>query len=501
MTRRLHLIPTVFVGMLMFLPGCASRPGNSVAQPEPAETVIVYEPTWESLQQYTVPQWFSDVKFGIFIHWGVYSVPAFSNEWYPRNMYREEHMAYAYHRENFGGQSKFGYKNFIPRFKGENWDPEVWADLFQKSGAKYVVPVAEHHDGFPMYDCSYTTWDAVARGPQRDIITELGQAVRRRGLKFGVSTHRAHNWFYYPHNDAFDTNDPENTGLYGPAHGPDDPPSEGFITDWYNRTVELIDKFQPDVLWFDFGFNREVYESYRQRIAAYYYNQANEWGKGVVLQYKREAFPKGAAVLDLERGKLKDIRKMTWQTDTSVGKKSWGYIQDEEYKSVDDLVDDLVDIVSKNGCLLLNIGPRPDGTIPAEQQRILLEMGDWLEVNGEAIYGTRPWKIFGEGPTEVIAGHMSERQGEETFTDQDVRFTTKDDVLYVIALGWPVNGVTVRALGSSSDLSPGEIADITQLGSDTRPQWSHEEDGLVLKPMGQASSAYANTFKITFKDR
>ncbi len=398
----------------------------------------MYRANWESLRAYRVPEWFKDAKLGIFVHWGVYAVPAWDNEWYPRFMYRDEVSRkgvnyFRHHCETWGHPGEFGYKDFIPMFKGENWDPEAWVDLFAQAGARYVVPVGEHHDGFPMYKSAYTPWNAAAMGPRRDVVAELGAAVRRRGLKFGVSSHRAFNWRYYTYQDDFDTADPAHAGLYAPRHPEDTPAPPEWVEDWFRRTKEMIDRFEPDVLWFDFGWHEEEFAAYRPQVCAYFYNQALRWGKEVVLQYK-DKLPDGVAVYDVERGKLDDIRRDYWQTDTAVSYKSWSYIENDEFKSVTTLVHDLVDIVSKNGNLLLNVGPRADGVIPDEAADLLRGLGDWLQVNGEAVYDTRHWTRFGEGPTGVTVGHLSERSNA-AMTAQDVRFTQSDQALYATLLG------------------------------------------------------------------
>ena len=468
---------------------------NNTAQDVPKK---YYEPTWESLEKYTIPQWYKDAKFGIFIHWGVYSVPAFANEWYPRNMYLKDSGVYKYHLETYGPQKEFGYKDFIPQFNAERWDPYHWAELFKKAGAKYVVPVAEHHDGFAMYNCSHTKWDAVEMGPRRDIIGDLAGAVRKQGLKFGASYHRAHNWNFFTFDDEFDTVDPENSGLYGQRHEPKVPASEEFMEDWLARYIEIIDKYQPDLAWFDFGFNNPEFEPYRKKLAAYYYNKGQDWVKGVVLNYKNKAFPEEAAVLDIERGKLNEIRKLLWQTDTSVCNRSWGYIRNHDYKSVDRLVDELVDIVSKNGCLLLNICPKPDGTIPEPQEKILSDIGRWLEVNGEAIYDTRYWKIYGEGPTKVIEGRFNERNFKP-FTSEDIRFTVKDNNLYAICLVWPGEEINIKSLGLASDLCPEKITDVKILGIDQKLKWNRKESGLFIELPDTKPCDYAYAFRISLE--
>ncbi len=464
----------------------------------PHSTTAVFKANWESLQQYCVPSWFQDAKLGIFIHWGVYAVPGFDNEWYPRNMYRTGSAAFEHHRETWGNQKRFGYKDFIPLFKAERWDPADWISLFKEAGARYVVPVAEHHDGFPMYASNYTRWNAAKMGTQRDIVAALAEATRAQELKFGVSSHRAFNWRYYTYSDEFDTTDPSTADLYSLPHRPDVPASPMFLDNWFGRTSELIDHFQPDLLWFDFGWHFDEFAAYRPQIAAYYYNRAADWGKGVVLNYK-DKFPPGTAVYDIERGKLADIRKEYWQTDTSVSYKSWGYIQDDEFKTVTTIVHDLVDIVSKNGNLLLNVGPMADGTLPDEATAILKGLGAWLAVNGEAIYATRHWEKFGEGKTSVAMGHMTERKNQP-FTQHDIRFTVKDNTLYAICLGWPESDVLIKSLGIYSPLGSDRIADIRMLGTDEPLTWSQDAAGLTITPPTTAPCEHAYTFKITLKD-
>ncbi|MFC1763064.1 alpha-L-fucosidase [Planctomycetota bacterium] len=499
-----QLLVSLFVCVIMVLLSCASSPKST-----PSYESITFTPTWESLDLYEVPAWYQDAKFGIFIHWGPYAVPAHGSEWYPRNMYNRDSSLFAHHKQTWGDQSEFGYKDFIPLFKAENWDPDAWAELFAQSGARYVMPVAEHHDGFAMYDSSHTGWNAKAMGPQRDICGELAQAVRKRDMKFCVSSHYAWNWRYYFVEDGFDNANPMYAGLYGRRHDPNAPADAEFLAHWYARTKELIDKYQPAVLWFDFGFTWPEFEPGRREIAAYYYNQQKQWGEGVALNYKRwtqpekgvtkVAFPPGTGVLDLEREKSPHIRDFFWQTDTSISKKSWGYIENDEFKSPDGLIDDLVDIVSKNGCMLLNVGPRPDGTIPQEAQDILLAMGKWLNVNGTAIYGSRPWILSGEGPTVTAQGHISERKNKP-YTAEDIRFTQDGTYLYAIVLDWPANNVlAIKSLKDGQAIGVKGIKSIEMLGSSQKLAWSQDTNVLTIKLPKERLGDFAYVLKITPK--
>jgi alpha-L-fucosidase len=463
-----------------------------------AEAQNRYQATWQSLENYNTPDWFRDAKFGIFIHWGVYSVPAYSSEWYPRQMYLQGSDEFKHHVATYGPQNKFGYKDFIPMFKAEKFDPEQWADLFEKAGAKYVVPVAEHHDGFAMYKTALSKWNAAEMGPHRDIIGELSAAIKKHNLIFGLSSHRIEHWWFMNGGRRFDSdvNDPKYADFYGPAREENETPSPEYMNDWLLRCTELVNKYQPQLFWFDWWIEQPAMDPYRKSFAAYYYNKGLEWGKGVVLNYKNISFPEKAAVLDIERGKLKGIRDLPWQTDDAVGFKSWGYIPDDEYKSPKYLVTNLVDIVSKNGNLLLNIGPKSDGTIPEEQQQLLLAIGRWLKINGEAIYGTRPWKTYGEGPTEVAAGSFVDRQ-LKPFTPQDVRFTTKGDTLYTILLDIPTAAVTVKSLATTAN--NGIIETVEMVGSGEPVLWKQTAEGLVIQPVKQYPSEYAVAYRVRMK--
>lgn len=505
-----RLILLAILACTVTITSCSVSSNKSKAKP-------VYEANWESIKaNYKDPAWFNQQKFGIFIHWGPYAVPAFGHEWYPRKMYMDtatfsaqlKHQRkgpdkiYTYHKKTYGDPKEFGYKDFIPMFKGENFNPKQWIDLFKKSGAKYVIPVAEHHDGFAMYKSNVTRWNAFDMGPKRDILGELFEVGRAEGMIMGASSHFAFNWSYFNKKDHFDTSDPQYADLYS-TKGKDlkEPVSKEFKDYWWARTKDIIDSYQPDILWFDFYLDIPDFADQRPKLAAYYYNKGIEWGKEVVLQdknFSHEAFPEGTVVYDLERGKLPGIRKLPWQTDTSIGKNSWGYIEQWKSKDTDEIIDDLVDIVSKNGNLLLNVGPKADGTIPQDQAQILLEIGDWLGVNGEAIYNTKYWKIFGEGPTEVKKGHHSEKKNKK-FTSKDIRFTHTDDALYAILMAWPEDGkVTVESLAAGSELTKDiSISSVSLLGSDAEIKWSQDEDGLKAELPKEKPGSHAFALKLS----
>ena len=470
-----------------------------------------FRPDWESLQKYEVPEWYKDAKFGIFIHWGVYSVPAFGNEWYPRNMYVPGSPEYQHHIATYGTQDKFGYKDFIPMFKAEQFDAAAWADLFKKAGAKYVVPVAEHHDGFAMYDSGLSDWTAAKMGPHRDVIGQLAKAVRADGLHFGVSSHRVEHNFFLGVGRAIlsDVNDPQYAAFYGPAHnwlsnkwgtpldGDFTYVSSAWANDWLARAAEIVDKYHPDIVYFDWWIGQALIRPNLTRFAAFYYNSSLKYGDHVgVINYKDYAMQEHSAVLDVERGQLAELRPLYWQTDTSVSNKSWGYINDDTFKSPEFIVHQLIDIVSKNGNLLLNIGPKSDGTIPEQVKQVLLGVGGWLDVNGEAIYGTRPWRIYGEGPTKAAAGAFHDTD-VTNYTSDDFRFTTKGGALYVIGLSWPGNGeAVVRSLASA--VGGERVKGVSLLGSGAKVQFDQQGDGLHVKLPGQPPSKYAYVLRLTF---
>ena len=455
------------------------------------------QPTWKSIQEnYRVPQWFVDAKFGLFMHWGLYAVPAYHNEWYEKHMYAQFQD---WHREHFGPQDKFGYKDFIPMFTAEKFDPAAWALLFKKSGARYVIPTAQHHDGFALWDSAVTPFNAKRMGPHRDLIGELARAVRAQGLKFGVSNHGIENFQFINPAPALDSQlKAEHADLYDPKwadfyHVADrsDAACERFLVDWYERVTELVDKYQPDLLWFDNGVDIRYLDPLKLRVAAYYYDRAKEWGKEVSLTTKKAAYaPSGrntaqiGSIVDFEKIGARSpagIRPGVWHVDEPIGS-TWGYTSDMKVAGAGVIVAKLVDTVSKNGNLTLNLSPRADGTIPQEQQDTLLGIGRWLELNGEAIYGTHNWVRFSDGRA---------RDG------LDIRFTVKGDTLYAIILGaWPGRQAVIRSLAAGAPLS-GTVRSVTMLGSPGPLHFSSSAAGLAVDLPADPPGPYAYTLAIT----
>ena len=449
-----------------------------------------FKPTWKSIEEnYKIPEWFVDGKFGIFIHYGVYTVAAHASEWYPRHMYSNAGVQ-KWHEEHFGKVDSIGYKDLVPLLKMEKFKADEWAELFEKSGAKYVVPTAEHHDGFAMYDSKLTRWNSKNMGPHIDFIGELAKAVRKQGLKFGVSNHRMENWdFMYPMlNVKTDLFNPKNADFYGPPQVPpvrkqakpgeeviEDqsvaPQSKAFLEEWLARCQELIDNYKPDIFWFDNGVNSRNLDSIKLRFAAYYYNRAAAWGKPVSISTKSDAYLAGS-IRDFERqGRApKEKTNYYWQVDDPIGEK-FGYVEGMKLTNAGSIIKKLVENVSRNGNYMLNISPKSDGTIPEEQKQILLGVGKWLSVNGDGIYGTRAWKNENDG---------------------QFRFTTKSGNLFAISMNWSEESVIIKVLPTST----GKVKKVSLLGYKGDITFSQDETGLKIKYPKEKPCDYAYTFKI-----
>lgn len=454
-----------------------------------------FHDNWESLSRFTIPDWFREAKFGIFVHWGVFTVPEHANEWYPRSMYTEGLPEFEHHVKTYGPQSQFGYKDFIPLFTADKFDPEEWAELFAASGAKYYVQVAEHHDGFQMYKSEISRYNAYDMGPRRDVLGEMKAAIEKRGMVFGASSHRAEHWFFLGHGKNFES-DIKEPLVRGDLYWPSMPegeftdmrsepyPSTEYLEDWLVRTCEIIDRYQPSLLYFDWWIQHEAFRPYLTKMAAYYYSSAAARGQRVAIAYKHDAMMFGTGIVDMERGQFADVKPFVFQTDTAVARNSWCYTDSLEYKSAEEILCALIDIVSKNGCLLLNVGPRADGSIATGDREILETIGRWMSVNGSAIYGSKVWKTSAEGPTRVKEGHFSEQT--VTYTSEDIRFTVTGGAINAIVLSYPEDGkLLIRSLGRAGDHNKagftGIISGVSVLGFDETPSWQVTDEGLVVE--------------------
>ena len=474
-----------------------------------------YKTTWESLSQHhEEPEWFQDAKLGIYFHWGVYSVPAYRTEWYPRHMHMKngwDHSdIYNHHVETYGEPTEFPYPNFVPLFKAEKFNAIEWAQLFKKAGAKFAGPVAEHHDGFALWDSQFTPWNAMDKGPKRDLTGELEKAIKAEQMKFITTFHHARNNLYEIEpgkweghfngiiNDGFESllEHSENAIMYGYM------PREEFLEMWENKLEEVIDNYQPDIIWFDSWLD-EIPEEYRQEFCAYYLNAAESWDKEVVIVRKQNDLPLDCSVDDLEKSRKNKLGEKVWMTDETISKGSWCYTEDLPIKEAKDVLHVLIDIVSKNGVLLLNISPMADGSIPDNQKDVLLSMGDWLSKYGEAIYETRPWYTFGEGPTVEPEGHFQNHEEflKIKYSAKDIRYTTKGNAIYAIVLGHPEEkSLQLKSFAVEHLPSVVKIKKISSLETGESLKWDFNEEGLKINIPNQLKNTMAQVFKIEIEE-
>jgi alpha-L-fucosidase len=465
-----------------------------------------FKPDMDSLKQYACPTWFRDAKFGIWAHWGPQSVPM-DGDWYARGMYEQGSHHYTYHLEHYGHPSEFGYKDIIPLWKAEKWDPDRLMRLYKRAGARYFVSMGSHHDNFFLWNSKLHRWNAANMGPRRDVVGDWQKAAKKYGLRFGVSEHlgASFTWFQSSHRAdktgpkagvPYDGADPRYQDLY---HFPAEPGDTGWYStnprwqqQWYNEIKELVDNYHPDLLYTDGGvpFGNEVG---RSMIAHFYNDNAARHGGKVEAVYTCKQVSEGRWVQDLERGIMAGIDPSPWQTDTSIG--DWFYNRNWKFRPLKWVVHTLVDNVSKNGNLLLNVVQRPDGSLDPEVEEMLEQMAAWSAVHGEAIYGTRPWKVYGEGEVQAKGGSFKE---DYTYSARDIRFTTKDATLYALALGWPEDHrLTIRSLSRSEGREVNWITGVKLLGYRGKVAWSQDANGLTVNLPSARVSELTVGLKIT----
>lgn len=412
-----------------------------------------FKPEWKSLANHKeVPEWIRDAKFGIYCHWGVYSVPAYGNEHYMHNMYADSGFSvfgtYERHKHVYGPLSEFGYHDFIPMFKGEHFDAGRWAQFFYKTGAKFAGLVAEHHDGFSMWDSDLTPFNARDMGPHHDVVGEMEKAIRQRGMHFFASLHHSFNYEYVPDiKSEWSASDPKYAKLYGSTM-----PKDEWLKMWLDKCLEVVDKYDPDIMYFDAWLD-DIPESYVKRYLAHYFNQANKDGEETIVVYKNEDLPANVGMLDYENSNPGTIMKQPWLCDYPIGtgqSYSWGYTEGMQIRSAKDIVQTLVKVVSMNGQMLLNFSPRADGTIPQNQKDVGARIGRWLWTYGESIYGTRPFASYTETTQSGI----------------DVYYTQKKDEhkVYAIFMDWPGENTSVLLKKLTPGSLDGSVKKVTLMG-------------------------------------
>jgi alpha-L-fucosidase len=500
-----------------------------------------FQPTWESLSNYRVPDWYRDAKFGIWAHWGPQCQPEMG-DWYAQRMYQEKNVAYKFHVEKYGHPSKFGFKDVIHEWKAEKWEPEKLIALYKRAGAKFFAAMANHHDNCDMFNSTYQPWNSVAVGPKKDIVGGWAKAARSAGLRLAVSCHGDRAWSWYQDAQRADTSGPlagvpfdgtlskaDGKGLWWEGLDPQDlyaqyhpigkynwqqtgepPLDKAYIEKFFNRTIDLIDKYRPDLLYFD-DTVLPIYPAsdIGLRIAAYFYNtniarnkgslEAVITGKGLNGEQRR------ALVLDVERGVTQGGETLPWQTDTCIG--SWHYeravFEQHRYKTAGQVIQMLIDIVSKNGNLMLSIPVRGEGTIDEDELRVVEAIAAWMAPNGEGIFATRPWRVYGEGPSVSSPpprGQFGGARDVRPYTSEDIRFTAKGDVLYAFAMAWPENGrLTIKTLARGGADYPREIARVELMGARGPLAFTRDASGLVVNLPAAKPDGYPHALKIAPK--
>ena len=501
---------SVFAGLLLavILVSCSS----GEKKPEPKAFTPSFTSDIESFRDYQYPEWFRDAKFGIWAHWGPQAVPR-QGDWYAKRLYQEGNPAYKYHLENYGHPSKFGYKDIIPLWKAERWDPEQLMALYKKVGAKYFVSMASHHDNFFLWDSKIHRWNSVLMGPMKDVVGLWQQAARNQGLRFGVSEHlgASYTWFQSSRGAdksgpmkgvPYDGTNPEYEDLYHPATSPED--KAWYTTDsanhqnWLASITELIDMYHPDLLYTD---GELPFGAVGRTMLAHYYNTDIEKNGNMLeaVYTCKHLVSEGRWVRDIERGAMDSISVDPWQTDTSIG--DWYYRTGQRYMTGAEVIQMLVDIVSKNGNLLLNVVQTPEGDLEPDVIAILDEIAEWTPVNGEGIYGTRPWKVYGEGPSmkKQVKGRFGGVRDVRPYEATDIRFTSKGNTIYAFCMLPPVEDIRISALGKNSSLNDKKIKRIIMLGSDEKLKWQQEDDALVINKPAMLPDWQVVTFRIDLR--
>jgi alpha-L-fucosidase len=481
----------------------------SVSSQKQTENDGPYTPKDESLKLYKYPEWFRDAKFGIWAHWGPQAVPR-QGDWYARRMYQEKDPAYKYHVEHYGHPSEFGFKDIIPLWKAEKWDPDKLMELYKKAGAKYFVSMGTHHDNFFLWNSKLNEWNSVNMGPKKDIVAIWQKAAKNQGLKFGVSEHlgASFTWFQAAHGS--DTNGPkegipydganlDNQDLYHAITETDDnewlTKNPAFQLEWYRSIKELVDNYQPDLLYSD---SKMPFENVGRTLISHFYNQNIKKNNGKLeAVYTCKQPSDGMWVEDVERGVKDTLIEYPWQTDTSIG--DWYYRTGQKYKTSTEIIQMLVDIVSKNGNLLLNVVQTPEGDLEPDMLKILEEVALWTSANGEGIYGSRPWKIYGEKPSDKVVKKLDQFDENFGFSSRDIRFTTRANSLYVFCLGKPDSDIIIKSLAKSSKLIEKSVSSITLVGTKEKLIWKQSSDALVIRKPSNLPEWQVIGFKIDFK--
>ncbi|MEC3905746.1 alpha-L-fucosidase [Tamlana sp. 2201CG12-4] len=494
---------------------------NKQEQAASVETAT-YDETWESLATNNKePEWFKDAKFGIYFHWGVYSVPAFNNEWYPRWMYYPNRGdiwgggVYEHHKNTYG--SDFDYHDFIPMFKAEHFDAKEWAALFKKTGAKFAGPVAQHHDGFAMWGSKVNPWNANVMGPEKDILGDLFKELKTLDLKTIATFHHAKlgqryandstNWIgkglkvspnsHFPYHPDLvtSTTDPKLRLLYGNLE------EEEFNSYWLDQVKEVVDSYAPDIIWFDSWLD-QIPENYRQKMVAHHFNSGTKNKQEPIVAYKQKDLPTNVGVLDIEQGGKTEISEDYWLTDITLSNRSWSYIKGQTYKAPDLVIRNMIDVWSKKGIVLLNISPRADGIINDEQREVLAAIGVWIDKHKEAVYGTRTHTVYGYGVAAFEKGHFGGQSATIKYSNLDYRFTTSKDkkTLYIYALGLP-EANTKLPIKHVGDIGHSQsVKKVSVVGSGTELEWAVNTDQLVIQtPEAAAMDNIATVFKVEFE--